>query len=81
MIPLQVAAIALVALTAPCVVIVRDLVRQAILAGFYGFGLVILFTVFQAPDVALSELVVAGVAYPIVLVAAIARVKAWGRRR
>jgi len=39
---------------------------------FYGFGLVVLFMVFQAPDVALSELAVSGIAYPVVLVVAIA---------
>ena len=76
MIPLQLVTILLVALAAPAVVLTRDLVRQAIVLGFYGFGLVVLFTVFQAPDVALSELVVSGIAYPLVLVVTIARVRA-----
>jgi uncharacterized MnhB-related membrane protein len=78
-IPLQVVTILLVAVTAPAVVLVRDLVRQAIVLGFYGSGLVLLFTVFQAPDVALSELVVSTIAYPLVLVTAIARVRAQRR--
>ena len=51
-----------------------------VFASFYGLTLVVLFFVFQAPDVALSELVVSGIAYPLVLVVAIARVKAWKRR-
>jgi uncharacterized MnhB-related membrane protein len=43
--------------------------------GFYGWTLVILFSVFQAPDVALSMLVVGGLAYPIVVLIAVARVR------
>jgi energy-converting hydrogenase B subunit D len=78
-IPLQSVAILFVALGALLVVLVRDLIRQAILLSLYGLGVVALFVVFQAPDVALSELVVSGIAYPIVLVAAIARVR--GRRK
>ena len=61
------------------VVAARDIVRQAILFSIYGFSLVVLFLVFQAPDVALSALVVSGIAYPLVLVAAIARVR--GRQK
>jgi uncharacterized MnhB-related membrane protein len=80
-IPLQVVAIALVALGAVAVVATRDLVRQAIVLSLYGFGLVALFVVFQAPDVALSALAVSGIAYPFVLVAAIAKVRALRRRR
>jgi hypothetical protein len=39
------------------------------------------FLVFQAPDVALSALVVSAVAYPLVLVGAIARIAAHRKRR
>jgi energy-converting hydrogenase B subunit D len=56
-------------------------VRQAMLLSIYGFGLVALFLIFQAPDVALSELVVSGLAYPLVLVGAIARVRARQKRK
>lgn len=76
MIPLQVVVIVLTALGATLVVVVRDLVRQALLLSFYGLGLTALFVVFQAPDVALSELVVGAIGYPVVLVAAITRIKA-----
>ena len=75
MIPLQMAAIAVTALGALVVVVVRDVIRQAILVSFYGLGLTALFVVYQAPDVALSELIVGTIAYPLVLVAAIARVR------
>lgn len=80
MIPLQVAAIGLTALGALLVVCVRDVVRQAILLSFYGLALTALFVVFQAPDVALSELVVGTIAYPLVLVGAIARIRAVRRK-
>ena len=81
MVPLQVVTIAFVALAAAGVALARDLVRQAILFSIYGFGLVLLFFVFQAPDVALSALVVSGIAYPLVLVGAIARLSAKRKRR
>jgi len=81
MVPLQSVAILFVALGALCVALARDVVRQAILFSLYGFALVVLFLVFQAPDVALSALVVSGIAYPLVLVGAIARVAAQRRRR
>ncbi len=75
LIPLQLVVIGFTAFGAAAVVLVHDLVRQAIALVFYGFGLVALFLVFQAPDVALSELAVSGIAYPLVLVVAIARAK------
>ena len=46
-----------------------------IVSGVYGLVLVILFVVLQAPDVALSMLVVAAIAYPLIVLAAIARTR------
>jgi uncharacterized MnhB-related membrane protein len=80
-VPLQSVALLFVALGALLVVLARDVVRQALLFSLYGFSLVVLFVVFQAPDVALSALVVSAVAYPLVLVGAIARVAAHRKRR
>jgi energy-converting hydrogenase B subunit D len=80
-IPLQSVALLFVAIGALLVVLARDVVRQALLFSLYGFSLVVLFLVFQAPDVALSALVVSGIAYPLVLVGAIARVAAHRKRR
>ena len=71
MIPLQSVAIALVAAFALAVVLTRDLVRLALLSSVYALTLVVLFLVFQAPDVALSELVVGAVAFPLVIVVAV----------
>ena len=74
-VPLQATVLALVALGAPAVVLVRDPLKQIVLSGFYGYALVAAFMVLQAPDVALSMLVVSTVAYPVVVLAAIARVR------
>jgi energy-converting hydrogenase B subunit D len=75
-IPLQVAALLMVGLAGTTVVLVRDPLRMTLLNAVYALTLTILFLVFQAPDVALSMLVVGGIAYPIVLLAAISKVRA-----
>jgi uncharacterized MnhB-related membrane protein len=80
-IPLQAVALALVAVGGLAVVLARDLVRQALLNGFFGLALVVLFLVFQAPDVALSAVAVGGAAAPLVLALAIARVQGRERNR
>jgi uncharacterized MnhB-related membrane protein len=72
-IPLQSLAIALVALFALTVALTRELVRLAMLASLYALSLVVLFLVFQAPDVALSEVVVGAVAFPLVIVIAVVK--------
>ena len=76
MIPLQLAALLMVGLAGTTVVLVRDPLRMTLLNAVYALTLTILFLVFQAPDVALSMLVVGGIAYPIVLLAAISKVRA-----
>jgi uncharacterized MnhB-related membrane protein len=50
-------------------------VRQVLALSVYGMLLAILFLVFQAPDVTLSELTVGAVALPIILLLAIAKVR------
>jgi uncharacterized MnhB-related membrane protein len=79
MIPLQIVAIVLVALGGLAVVGTHDPLRQTLLLGLYGLTLAVLFVVFQAPDVALSELVVSSVAFPFILLSALAKMR--GRRR
>jgi energy-converting hydrogenase B subunit D len=74
--PLQALIFVLAPLGATAVVFTRDPLRQIVVNGVYGLLLAILFYVFQAPDVALSMLVVGAVAYPLVVLAAIARVRA-----
>lgn len=57
------------------VVLSFDPLRQVMVNGVFGLSLVVLFVVLQAPDVGLSELVVGTVAFPLVLLATIARTK------
>ena len=71
----------LVAVSGTATVLVREPVRQAILAGILGLLLALLFFAVQAPDVALSELVVGGAAVPLMLLLAIAKVRAQHARR
>jgi len=80
LVPLQAVVFALVALGAPLVVLTRDPLRQALVNGIYGVTLVLLFVVLQAPDPALSMLVVSGIAYPLVILAAVARSRGERRR-
>lgn len=54
---LQAVIMLLVALGGASVTLTRDPLRQVIVSGFYGLTLVVLFLVFQAPDVALSAVV------------------------
>ena len=75
MIPLQIAALLMAGVAGTTVVLTRDPLRMTIVNTVFGLTLTILFLVFQAPDVALSMIVVGGIAYPIVLLAAISKVR------
>jgi uncharacterized MnhB-related membrane protein len=75
LVPLQSVALALVALGAPAVVLSRDPLKMIVVNGIYGLTLVLLFVLYGAPDVGLSMLVVGTVAYPLVVLVAIARVR------
>jgi energy-converting hydrogenase B subunit D len=79
LVPLQLVTFGLVALGAPVVVLTRDPLRQALVNGVYGVSLVLLFVVLEAPDPALSMLVVSAIGYPLVILAAIARVRGHDR--
>ncbi len=72
---LQVTALVLVAAGATVVVRTRDRIRLVLVLSVYGMLLAILFFVFQAPDVTLSELTVGAVALPLILLLAIAKVR------
>jgi energy-converting hydrogenase B subunit D len=72
---LQLAVLLLVALAALAVVTTRDPLRQAMVASLYGLILGILFFVWQAPDVALSQTVVGAVALPLMILLALAKVR------
>ncbi len=72
---LQVVALVAVAAGGTATVLVRDPVRQALVAGVFGFALAVLFFVFQAPDVALSEIAVASTAVPLMVLLALAKLR------
>jgi energy-converting hydrogenase B subunit D len=72
---LQVVVLVLVAAGAVLVVRTRERVRLVIALSVYGMLLAILFFVFQAPDVTLSELAVGAIALPLILLLAIAKVR------
>jgi energy-converting hydrogenase B subunit D len=78
---LQVTVLVLVAAGAMVVVRTRTRVRQVLALSVYGMLLAILFLVFQAPDVTLSELTVGAIALPIILLLAIAKVSKPDRKR
>ena len=70
---LQGALLILVALGGTFVVLARDPLRQAIVASVFGLLLGLLFFAFQAPDVALSQIVVGSVALPSMIVLTLAK--------
>ena len=76
MVALQATIMTLVAIGALAVALTNDLVRLVIVSSAYTLLLVILFVVLQAPDVALSMLVVGTIGYPLVLLVAIRRDRA-----
>lgn len=77
---LQAVGLAVVAIAGTAVVLVPTPLRQTLTLAIYGFALTILFFSFQAPDVALSEIVVSGVGMPLIILAALRRI-ADDRRR
>ena len=70
----QLAALILVAFTATVVVLTPDALRQALVLGIFGLALTLLFFTFQAPDVALSEIVVSTVGLPLIILLALRKI-------
>jgi energy-converting hydrogenase B subunit D len=73
---LQVTVLVLVAAGALVVVRTKDRIRLVLMLSVYGILLAVLFLVFQAPDVTLSELTVGAVLLPLILLLALAKVRA-----
>ncbi len=78
---LQIAALAAVALSGGGVIAAADPLRQALVLGIFGLALTMLFFVFQAPDVALSEIVVSTVGLPLMILLALRKVNQQDRER
>jgi energy-converting hydrogenase B subunit D len=72
---LQIIALVLVAAGGAAVVMTGDPLRQAMVLGVYGISLTLLFFTFQAPDVALSEIVVSGIGLPLIILAALRKIR------
>jgi energy-converting hydrogenase B subunit D len=72
---LQITVLVLVALGATAVVFIRAHVRQVLVLSVYGVLLAVLFLVFQAPDVTLSELTVGAVVLPTILLLTLAKIR------
>ncbi|HEV7175358.1 MAG TPA: DUF4040 domain-containing protein [Solirubrobacteraceae bacterium] len=77
----QLAALILVAVTATVVVLTPDALRQALVLGIFGLALTLLFFTFQAPDVALSEIVVSTVGLPLIILLALRKIGEQERSR
>jgi energy-converting hydrogenase B subunit D len=71
---LQIVALAAVALLGGGVVAASDPLRQTLVLSIYGLALTMMFFVFQAPDVALSEIVVSTVGLPVMILLALRKV-------
>jgi len=78
---LQTVCLLAVALAGTATVLTRDPLRQAVTAGGFGLTLSVLFLAFAAPDVALSQIVVAGVVVPVMVLLALAKIRTVDRTR
>jgi energy-converting hydrogenase B subunit D len=78
---LQTIALVLVAIGGTAVVLTPEPLRQTMVLGIYGVALTLLFLVFQAPDVALSEIVVTSVGLPVIVLATLRKIRQQDRRR
>jgi uncharacterized MnhB-related membrane protein len=77
----QAVALVAVALGGGAVAIVSNPLRQTFLLGIYGLALTMLFFAVQAPDVALSEMVVGSIGLPLIILAALRKIHAQQRAR
>jgi uncharacterized MnhB-related membrane protein len=68
-------ALAWAAVSGTAVVLTRDPLRQAFVAGFFGLGLAFLYLSLQAGDVALSQIVVGAIAVPLIVLLSLAKVR------
>jgi uncharacterized MnhB-related membrane protein len=78
---LQLIALVLVASGGTAVVLTGEPLRQTMVLGIYGIGLSFLFFTFQAPDVALSEIVITSIGLPVIILAALRKIRQHRRRR
>jgi energy-converting hydrogenase B subunit D len=75
MIYLQIATLALVVAAGTIVALNREVSGQPVTVSIFGLILSLMFMVFQAPDVALSQIVVGAVGLPLMVLLAIAKLR------
>jgi uncharacterized MnhB-related membrane protein len=78
---LQTTALIAVVVAGTAVVFTPEVLRQTMVLGIFGLTLTILFFTFQAPDVALSEIVVSGVGMPLIILAALRKIRSQEREQ
>lgn len=71
----------LVAISAPGVVLSRDPKAQVVSLGFYGLMCALMFFIFQAPDVALSQITIGAVMLPLMIMLALTKMRRENLRR
>ncbi|MFG2127222.1 Na(+)/H(+) antiporter subunit B [Streptomyces sp. NPDC048751] len=76
-----VVALLLVAASATVAVATRDPERQALVLSVLGVVLAVLFTVLQAPDVALSQIAVGSAVTPLLLLLTVRKVRRRAREK
>jgi energy-converting hydrogenase B subunit D len=67
--------LALIGISAFVIVRTDDVTHQMLGLAFYGLMFALLFFVFQAPDVALSQITVGAIALPLLIMLAITRMR------
>jgi uncharacterized MnhB-related membrane protein len=72
---LQLGVLTLVLIGGTILVFTRDISSQPIVLSVFGLILALMFMVFQAPDVALSQIVVGAVGLPLMVLLAIAKLR------
>jgi uncharacterized MnhB-related membrane protein len=78
MIVMEVLILGIVAVSGTLVVLTRQPVCQTVGVSFFGLVLAVMFLIFQAPDVALSQVVVGAVGLPLMVLLALANLKRSG---
>jgi energy-converting hydrogenase B subunit D len=72
---LQAVCLVAVGVLGTAVALTRDPLRQAAVTGIFGLALAALFLAVQAPDVALSMMVVGGIVVPVLVLLAMAKIR------
>ena len=75
MLVMEIFVLLFVGATGTAVVLTRDPRSQVIGISFYGVLLGLMFFIFQAPDVALSQIAVGAVALPLMVMLALAKIR------